>query len=143
MLSLETARKLKQAGLAWKPQQGDCFLVPDRGMDSQVFVINDMATIIESLKGAPAVTFHGTPEWALDYVLMGETIWLPSEEQLRSELERRLAAAGVTVYDMLCLGGAYACRYEWQGEAVAQHASGAPEAYAAALLHVIGSGAAE
>jgi hypothetical protein len=137
MLSLETARRLKDAGLTWHPEQGDRFVVPDRGLDGQAFVINDMATIIESLRGSPAVTFHGTPEWALDYVLMGETVWLPSEEQLRAELERRLAEVGVTVYDLLYLGGTYSCRFEWQGEAIALHASNATEAYGEALLRII------
>ena len=41
-------------------------------MDDRVFVINDMATIIEMIQGAEMVTFHGTPEWALDYVYLGE-----------------------------------------------------------------------
>jgi hypothetical protein len=62
MIRVETARGLRDGGLAWKPVHGDRFVAPDRGMDELVFVINDMATIIEMLQGAPAVTFHGTPE---------------------------------------------------------------------------------
>ena len=86
MIGLETARKLKAAGLHWEPAQGDRFAVPERGMDDRVFVINDMATIIEMIQGAEMVTFHGTPEWALDYVYLGEAVWLPDEGQLRELL---------------------------------------------------------
>ena len=31
MIRLETARKLKAAGLHWEPAQGDRFAVPERG----------------------------------------------------------------------------------------------------------------
>jgi hypothetical protein len=138
MIGLETARKLKAAGLHWEPAQGDRFAVPDRGMDDRVFVINDMATIIEMIQGAEMVTFHGTPEWALDYVYLGEAVWLPEEGQLRQLLEDRLASAGVTVYDLLFVDEWFACRFEWRDEALAFTATDAVEAYAAALLHVIG-----
>jgi hypothetical protein len=137
MISLETARALREAGLVWQPAQGDKFVIPDRGMDQQVFVINDMATVMEMLKGAPAITFHGTPEWALDYIHVGELIWLPGEEELRDRLQEALAAVGQSAYDLLCLGGAYSCRFELGGEALAFHADAAPEAYAAALLHLL------
>ncbi len=137
MISLETARKLKSAGLLWQPAHGDQFVVPDRGMDDQIFIMADMAAVVEQLKGVPAITFHGTPEWALDYIHLGETVWLPSEEQLRAALEARLNAGGVTVYDLLVLGGTYSCRFEWNGEQLAFHSVSGPEAYAEALLHLL------
>jgi hypothetical protein len=137
MLTLDFARQLKGAGLVWEPAQGDRFAVPDRGMDGLVFVINDMATMIENLQGIPAVTFHGTPEWALDYIHLGETIWLPDEGQLRQAVESRLNALGVTAYDLFCLGGTYSCRFELHGEAQAFHAERAEDAYAAALLMLL------
>ena len=98
MITLATARRLKAAGLHWEPAQGDRFAVPERGMDDRVFVINDMATIIEMIQGAEMVTFHGTPEWALDYVYLGEAVWLPDEGQVRELLHQRLmqdASAGL------------------------------------------------
>lgn len=140
MISLGMARKLKEAGLVWEPAQGDRFAVPDRGMDDQIFVVNDMATMIEAYQGAEMVMFHGTPEWALDYVYLGETIWLPDEGQLRTQLHDRLAAAGPLVYDLVFMDGAFTCRFEWQGEALAFSAADAAEAYAAALLHVMRKG---
>ena len=136
MIGLETARRLKAAGLHWEPAQGDRFAVPDRGMDDRVFVINDMATIIEMIQGAEMVTFHGTPEWALDYVYLGEAVWLPDEGQLRELLADHLASEGVTVYDLLFADERFTCRFAWRGEAVAFIAGDAAEAYAASLLHV-------
>jgi hypothetical protein len=137
MLSLDTARKLSDAGLTWRPARGDRFIVPDRGMDAQVFVINDMATTIETLRGWPAVTFHGTSEWALDYVWLAEVVWLPTEEQLRTALQERLVAASVVVYDLLYADGAYTCRFAWDDQALAFRAAEAVEAYAGAVLHLL------
>jgi hypothetical protein len=139
MLSLEVARNLKNAGLTWQPQKGDQFIVPDRGLDEQVFAVNDMAVIIETLQGSPALTFHGTPEWALDYVYLGEVVWLPNETQLRGSLQAALAAAGSDIFDLLYADGVYTCRFEWRGERFAFRAADAVEGYASALLHLIGS----
>lgn len=141
MITLQTARKLKDAGLIWQPKHGDRFVAPDRGMDDLVFVINDMATIIEMWQGMPAVTFHGTPEWALDYLYLGETLWLPHESQLRDLLERVLVASGTDVYDLLFADRRYTCRFAWHGAALAFAAEDAAEAYAAALLYLWKQGA--
>ncbi len=136
MITIETARRLKEAGLQWQPRQGDLFVAFDRGMDDQIFVINDMATIVETWRGAAAVTFHGTPEWALDYLYLGETLWLPHESQLRELLQRGLSTTSMEVFDLLYADGVYTCRFEWNGEAVAVQAADAAEAYAAALLYL-------
>jgi hypothetical protein len=138
MLSLDTARHLKAAGLDWRPTKGDQFIVPDRGMDEQIFTLNDMAVIIESLQGFPAITFHGTPEWALDYVFVGEVVWLPNEAQLRTRLQEALAEAGAPVFDLLYADERYTCRFEWHAEALAFAAPTAEESYAAALLYILG-----
>ena len=137
MIELETARRLKSAGLHWEPAQGDRFAVPERGMDDRVFVINDMATIIEMIHGAEMLTFHGTPEWALDYVYLGEAVWLPDEGQLRELLHQRLTQDAQPVYDLLCLDGSFTCRFGWRDESLAFTAAEASEAYAAAVLYVM------
>jgi hypothetical protein len=137
MIGIEMAEKLKEAGLAWQPSKGDQFVVPGGGLEDQVFLLSDMAVIIESLKGHPAVTFHGTPEWASDYVFVVDTLWLPNESQLRLQLQQHLAEAGAPVFDLLYLDGAYTCRFENRGEALAFSAKDAAEAYAQALLYLL------
>ena len=142
MIRVETARRLRDGGLSWKPAHGDRFVAPDRGMDELVFVINDMATIIEMIQGAEMVTFHGTPEWALDYLYLGETLWLPHESQLRELLRRTLGPTGADTFDLLFADDVYTCRFEWGGEALAFRAQDAEEAYATALLHLQEQGVA-
>ncbi|OQA47426.1 MAG: hypothetical protein BWY52_00194 [Chloroflexi bacterium ADurb.Bin325] len=137
MISLTTARKLKEAGLAWEPQQGDRFGLADRDMDDRVFVINDMAAMVETLQGFPAVMFHGTPEWALDYVFLGDVIWLPEEGHLRQRLQAALEGTPTPEFDLLYADGVYTCRLAWRGEALAFRAADAAEAYAQALLRVL------
>lgn len=137
MITLELARELGRAGLVWTPAKGDQFVVPDRGMDEQIFTINDMAVIVESLHGSPAITFHGTPEWALDYVLIAEAVWLPTEGQLRQQLEQRLAQAETPVYDLLFADGVYTCRFTRGEHPVAFRAANAPDAYGRALLGLL------
>jgi hypothetical protein len=88
MLSPDLARALRDAGLAWRPANGDRFVIPDRDLDDQVFVVSDM--VIERLQppsGGEILAFNGTTEWALDSLESGEALWLPREEQLRAALE--------------------------------------------------------
>jgi len=137
VIGLEMARDLQRAGLAWEPRQGDRFALPDRDMDDRVFVINDMPAFIERIHGIEVMTFHGTPEWALDYVYMGEVVWLPDEGQLRSLLQKRLAAEGTDVYDLIYADDVFTCRFASQDAALAFTAGDAADAYAQALLHLL------
>jgi hypothetical protein len=137
MIGLQMARKLRDAGLTWEPAQGDRFAIPDRELDDRVFVINDMATMIELYQGDQVVTFHGTPEWALDAIYLGEAIWLPDEGQLRGRLQEALETEGPPVYDLLFMDGYFTCRFSWRRQSLAFRAVDASEAYAAALLHVL------
>ncbi len=87
MLSVELARALREAGLEWRPGQGDRFHIPDRDFDDDVFVVSDM--VIEQLRapgGGEVLAFNGTTEWALDSLESSEAVWLPREEQLREAL---------------------------------------------------------
>jgi hypothetical protein len=139
MLSLKTARALRQAGLAWKPAEFDFFAVPDRGMDERVFVISDMPAAVGQILGAPLVTFEGAVEWALDYVPTGEVLWLPTEEQLRGLLAERLAAEPQFVLALSVTAGGCRCEISYGGQSLGFQAAEAGEAYAAALLHVLGA----
>jgi hypothetical protein len=137
MISLATARKLYTAGLSWTPALHDLFGVPDRGMDDRVFVISDISVDIELLKGQSVVTFNGTAEWALDYELVAELVWLPTEAQLRQALERLLSSEPQPRLVLVCTPEGYLCEIPLRGQSLTFRASEASEAYGAALLHVL------
>ena len=86
MISLDLARRLRAAGVPWTPRAGDRFVVPDREMDDQVFVVSDMVVEVHDLPTGPLLKFNGTTEWALDSIQQHEVVWLPREEQLRELL---------------------------------------------------------
>lgn len=92
MISVPLARTLRDAGLRWHPAAGDRFVVVDRDMDREVFVLADMT--IEVLRppgssGDTVIGFNGTTEWALDSVDQTDAVWLPAEDQLRTRLGER------------------------------------------------------
>jgi hypothetical protein len=82
VISVDIAARLKRAGVNWQPQLHDFFAIPDRDLDDRVFVIADMSIDVQRLGREPIVTFNGTAEWSLDYILRREVIWLPTGEQL-------------------------------------------------------------
>jgi hypothetical protein len=87
VITRDLAEALRDAGLSWRPANGDRFVVPDRDLDDQVFVISDM--VIENLRlprGEQVLAFNGTTEWALDSLEASEAVWLPREDQLRDAL---------------------------------------------------------
>jgi len=86
VISLDLARALRAAGLAWTPAPGDRFVVPDRDMDEEVFVISDMAIEVHEYASGREIGFNGTTEWALDSVQQQVVVWLPRETQLRDLL---------------------------------------------------------
>jgi hypothetical protein len=87
MLSRDLAVALRRAGLHWSPAKGDRFVIPDRDLDDEVFVVSDMVVeAVEVPDGDRLLAFNGTTEWALDSLEAGEAIWLPREDQLRTLL---------------------------------------------------------
>jgi hypothetical protein len=135
MIDIELARRLKRAGLEWRPSERDCFMVPDRGMDDQVFVVNRLTTLIQSYHGQPTVTFHGTSEWALDDVLLTEVIWLPSESQLRETIAGRIGSDAPLRLDRTARG--YRCQIADAERLVEYEADQAEDAYGLALLALL------
>jgi hypothetical protein len=140
MLSLATARQLKAAGLTWQPRLHDFFALPDRDLDDRVFVIADVMSYIELLHGSPMVSFHGTAEWALDYILLVEAVWLPSEEQLRQLLIGRMAGEPASMVALTTRTGDTRCAITFRGQERSFNAADASEAYAAALLYLLDVG---
>lgn len=86
MISLELAQQLRDAGLDWLPAERDLFALPGRGMDDQLFVVTPLPAIVQRVNGYPVVAFQASAEWALDYVMLAEALWMPSETQLREAL---------------------------------------------------------
>jgi len=133
MISLELARKLKAAGLVWQATTNDFFAIPDRDMDDRLFVLSDIQAQLDIFRGWPVVTFHGTAEWALDYILTSEVVWMPREEQLREAILSHFANSE------LCLTfkeNHYACSISWEGESKQFIASSAADAYGKVLLQI-------
>lgn len=84
LVPVPLARALRDAGLRWRPTAGDRFVLVDRDMDTDVFVVSDMvADVHEFPSGQKVIGFNGTVEWALDSVGTEQTLWLPAEDQLR------------------------------------------------------------
>ena len=131
------ARHLKDAGLIWIPAMHDYFAVPDRGLDDHIFVINDVMAYVEIRNNLPMVTFHGTAEWALDYLLTSEVIWLPKEDQLRMNVMRLLSPESQPALLLASTEDGYRLEIQLPGGSRVFEATEASEAYAAALLHLL------
>jgi hypothetical protein len=130
VISLGLARQLRDAGLKWSPAPGDRFVVVDRDMDSDVFVLSDMTIEVHELPHGRVIGFNGTTEWALDDVEIEETIWVPREDQLRELL-------GGTFRALRRSDTGYTVEADLLGEARTFAAATPEEAYAAALLHLL------
>jgi hypothetical protein len=137
MLSLSAARKLKDGGLSWTPAIHDFFAIPDRGLDDRVFVISDVFVNVEMLSGRLEATFHGSVEWALDHVVIEELVWLPTEAQLREELEGQLIILSGEGMSLTSTPDSYVCEFRIGNRRLHFEAFSASEAYAAALSHLL------
>ena len=130
MISVGLARTLRDAGLRWTPRRGDTFVVADRGMDEEVFVLSDMTVELQEFPTGPVIGFNGTTEWALDSLDQSDALWLPSEHQLREQLGdafRRLERSG----------SSYAVIIEVEGESSLARATDPAEAYGLALVELL------
>ena len=142
MIPLTLAVELKEAGLVWQTKTYDFFAIPDHSMDERVFVLADMVAFTELVQGWPAVAFHGAAEWALDYVFSNELVWLPTEEQLREALMDTIIKMSQVMPPEGGIGltstrGGYQCAIAIDNQHLLFKGQTAPEAYAAALLHVL------
>jgi hypothetical protein len=126
------AKLLKEAGLNWKPAAGDRFAIPDRDLDEEVFVLSHMTIEVYTMPEGRVIGFNGTTEWALDDVEIEETIWLPREDQLRELL-------GGTFRALRRSDTGYEVETDLLGATRTFVGAGAEEAYAAALLHLLGA----
>jgi hypothetical protein len=132
VLSVVLARALRDAGLPWTPARGDSFVMPDKGMDSDVFVLADMTIDVHHYPAGPVIGFNGTTEWALDSIDQSEALWVPAEHQLRELLGDAFAGLAPT-------GDGYRVTLRVDGATSGYDGSDPAEAYALALLHLLRS----
>jgi len=130
VIGIEVAQQLRETGLAWKPSAGDRFVIPDRDMDDQVFVLSHMTIEVYNVADGRVIGFNGTTEWALDDVEIEEALWLPREDQLRELL-------GGTFRSLRRATDGYDVEMSLLGEDRTFSAPSPDEAYAAALLHLL------
>ena len=132
MISVELARRLREAGLVWKPAPGDRFVIADRDMDAEVFVVSQLTIDVRETPGGPVFLFNGTTEWALDSVAQADAVWLPHEAQMRTAL-------GPAFRRLEPLGDGWVVTVEREGQEVREVDVDAERAYARALLGLLGS----
>ena len=130
MLSVPLALRLRSAGLRWDPMPGDRFVLPNRGMDDEVFLISDMTVDVYDRPTGRVIRFNGTVEWALDSVVQDDALWLPSEQQLRERLGGTFAALHRD-------GEAYRVVLDIAGRPFQAVDRDPAHAYARALLHLM------
>jgi hypothetical protein len=127
--SVELARRLRDAGLEWHPQEGDRFHIPDRGFGDQVWSISEM--VIEprnNILGERELAFNGTVEWALDSIVKRDVVWVPTEGQLRELIGEEFIALYRDD------DGSHACVVRLDGTPTTFRGPTAPDAYGKALL---------
>lgn len=132
MISVELARRLRDAGVRWRPTSGDRFVVPDRDMDADVFVVSDMTIEVQQLVDRSVIGFNGTTEWAMDSVEIDDVLWLPREDQLRTLLGGAFVALAVT-------DDGFRVDISLSGRRHSSSAADVEHAYARALLTVRGA----
>jgi hypothetical protein len=137
MIDVDMARLLRGAGLAWQPSERDCFAIPESQMDGQVFVVSHVPAQVEVLNGRPALTFHGSSEWALDYLFTTDAVWLPSETQLREAIER-LTGDDLRI-TLERTQGRYRCQVTSGGQGLTAEGDRAEAAYGGVLLALLQS----
>ena len=130
MISIELARKLRDAGLEWLPAEGDRFMIPDRDLDDHVFSISEMTVEVRRIAEQQRIMFNGSVEWALDSIVQSEVIWLPSETQLRDRLGRAFSSLDRN-------GDAFTCELTVNSEIKQYTADDPATAYALALLDLL------
>jgi hypothetical protein len=131
MISLQTAKLLKGVGLDWMPKQGDRFSIPTKGLREEHFIVSEMTVQIETINGRQLIMFNGAAEWAMDYITTSEAVWLPSEEQLRAEIEARLVGMYKTKLFLEISPHVSKCILFYGEDAVLS------EAYGQALYHLL------
>lgn len=132
MISRSTAERLARAGVAWKPAEGDRFLVEALDLEDEVFTLANMVVEARDHATGTLLAFNGTTEWALDSVPADKALWLPREDQLRELLGGTFRSLGRSQT------GEYAVVIEIPSQPARSFIADDPaEAYADALLALV------
>jgi hypothetical protein len=132
VITVDLATRLRTAGLPWTPAAGDRFVIADRDMDDEVFVVSELTIDVHDAPTGRLFRFNGTTEWALDSVEQEAVVWLPHEGQLRAALAERFRR-------LEPVGDGFAVVIE-RGTGEERHVDvDAERAYARALLAVLGA----
>lgn len=129
MISVPTARRLRDGGVKWSPAAGDRFVVLQEAVD-EVFVVSTMVVEVMSQPDGDVIGFNGTTEWAMDSVDTSETLWLPRETQLRELL-------GGTFRALRPVPDGWQVEMEINGVASSVVHTDTEEAYGFALLRLV------
>jgi hypothetical protein len=136
VISLDLARRLHDAGVAWTPGNGDRFWVPDRELDETIFTVSDMVVEVRDHAGGRVLAFNGTTEWALDAIEEHEAVWLPRLDQLLDLLGPRFVS-------LTARSGGYVVRVQSSGGEEEHVDVGADDAAARAVLGLLERGQAD
>lgn len=130
MISTGLARRLRDAGLRWKPASGDRFQIDRHEFDADIFTVSELTIEAHEYPTGTALGFNGTTEWALDSVEVDDTLWLPREDQLRDLLRSAFRALERT-------DEGYRVTIEVDAAERSFESVSAPEAYGLALLALL------
>lgn len=130
MITTDLARALALAGLRWHPAPGDRFTIEAEDLDGVVYTVSELTVEVHEYPTGTILGFNGTTEWALDSVDMEQTLWLPSEEQLRTLL-------GSTFQTLARAGAGYVVTTRLHEDSAEFSGPTASEAYGHALLSLI------
>jgi hypothetical protein len=130
MISTELAARLRDAGLVWRPADGDRFRIDMPDLSADVFTVSTMTIQAHEYPTGTILGFNGTTEWALDSVAIEDALWLPREDQLRELLRTTFRGLART-------GEGYEVEVELLGAARTFAAADPAEAYGAALLALV------
>ncbi len=130
MVSVDLARSLRTAGLSWEPATGDWFVVDAEELLEDRLVLSTLTVDVHRFSTGTVLGFNGTTEWALDSVPVSDTLWLPTEDQLRDRL-----GAAFTSLDRT--DGGWRVELSVEGAGISFTSPAAADAYGRALLHLL------
>ncbi|MEV4735883.1 MULTISPECIES: pilus assembly protein CpaE [unclassified Microbacterium] len=135
MITRELATALRDAGLQWRPAEGDRFQLDlpeeiELEAEADVFTVSAMTIEARQTPSGTDLAFNGTTEWALDAVTLADAVWLPREDQLRELLRG-------TFRSLTRLEDAFVVEIGIAGETIRFEHPDPSEAYGRALLELV------